>query len=111
MAKFNAVTSAQVRRKGRQRKEALPVERKAYSIEQFCQAHNLSRTGYYALKAKKMGPAETQLTPRGKIFITEEAAQAWRVRITPALEIDVPAVKPTTKGEKKFGRIAVDAHA
>jgi hypothetical protein len=52
------------------------LDRGAYSIPEFCAAHRFSRSHYYALKRRGLGPAETRLGIR--VVITIEAAIRWR---------------------------------
>jgi hypothetical protein len=56
----------------------LPVERAAYTLKEFCQAHRISRAFYYELKEQGKGPVESRLSPRGKIIISVESAARWR---------------------------------
>lgn len=72
----------------RQPKPQLPLQRKASTIPVFCQEHGFSRSTYYNLKKKGLAPAETQLTPGGKKFITEESAAAWRAKYTAGSGVD-----------------------
>src|SRR5262245_58885294 len=53
-------------------------ERKAFTIDEFCWAHAISRAHYYVLKAHDLGPDEMRVL--GKIIITAEAAARWRKR-------------------------------
>jgi hypothetical protein len=48
----------------------------AYSIPQFCAAHNISESFYFKLQRQGLGPAEMRLGTR--VLITQEAAQQWR---------------------------------
>ena len=48
----------------------------AYSIRQFCKAHNISESFYYRLRAQGLGPRE--LRALDKVVISIEAAEAWR---------------------------------
>lgn len=52
----------------------------AFSIQEFCDAHRISKSQYYELKRLGLGPAETRLLD--KIIITQESAAAWRRRHT-----------------------------
>jgi hypothetical protein len=60
----------------RQEQKATPVETLAYSIPEFCKAHNISVAHYYVLKQRGLGPVEMQLGRRR--LISREAAVAWR---------------------------------
>jgi hypothetical protein len=48
----------------------------AYSIPQFCAAHNISESFYFKLQRQGLGPAEMRLGTR--VLITQEAAEHWR---------------------------------
>jgi hypothetical protein len=52
----------------------------AYSIEEFCRRHSMSRSTYYELKAKGDGPREGHVLSR--ILITKEEAKEWRRKIS-----------------------------
>ena len=52
----------------------------AYSILQFCEAHNLSRATFYNLLRDKKAPAIMKVGRR--TLITAEAAKAWREKMT-----------------------------
>jgi hypothetical protein len=54
----------------------------AYTIAEFCKAHRISRSTYYVLKNRGLGPDETHLLDR--IIITKESAAAWRRKRTAA---------------------------
>jgi hypothetical protein len=54
----------------------------AYTVREFCTAHRISRSHYYVLKARGLGPDEAELL--GRIIITKEAAAAWRRKRTAA---------------------------
>jgi len=55
-------------------------EQDAYSISDFCQAHDISRPLFYALKAQGQAPETMRLGRR--CLITKEAAAQWRARMT-----------------------------
>jgi hypothetical protein len=48
----------------------------AYSIPDFCRRHSITRTLYYTLKRKGLGPREIRLG--GRVLISKEAAADWR---------------------------------
>jgi len=52
------------------------VERAAYSIAEFCQAHRISRSKFYQLRADGTGPRLMLVDTR--VLITVEAAADWR---------------------------------
>jgi hypothetical protein len=49
----------------------------AFTIQEFCDAHRISRSRYFELKKLGLGPAEKRVL-NNKIIITQEAAAAWR---------------------------------
>jgi hypothetical protein len=51
-------------------------ERCAFTISEFCSAHRISRSKFYLLKNKGLGPRITDVD--GKQIITIEDAAAWR---------------------------------
>jgi hypothetical protein len=55
------------------------AELDAYSIEEFCRRHSISRSTYYSLKEVGKGPAEGHAL--GRVLITKESALAWRKKI------------------------------
>jgi hypothetical protein len=57
----------------------LPVEKAAYTVPEFCVAHRMSLSAYYALKAKGLGPDETDV---GRNVVTYENAAKWRRKRT-----------------------------
>jgi hypothetical protein len=70
----------------------------AYSIEEFCRIHGISRSLYYTLKRAGQGPIEMQL--RSRKVISAEAAAAWR-REREAAEQPGP-VEPTAPARRAF---------
>lgn len=48
----------------------------AFSIEQFCKSHNISRAQYYNLRKEGRGPREMKVD--GKPRISIESAADWR---------------------------------
>ncbi len=52
------------------------LDRAAYTIPEFCAAHRFSRSHYYNLKGRGLGPDEIRLGDR--VLITVEAAIRWR---------------------------------
>ena len=55
-------------------------ETQAFTISQFCAAHNLPRTAYY--KLLKEGQAPVVMKVGRRRLITAEAAQSWREKMT-----------------------------
>jgi hypothetical protein len=61
-----------------------PGEKAAFTIDEFCAAHGISRTTFYHLRRSGAGPREMHIPPRPgarvgtKILISAEAAAAWR---------------------------------
>ena len=60
----------------KQRRDLSKVPVAAYSVQEFCDAHRISRSKYYELKAKGLTPDEMDLDGSTKISI--EAAARWR---------------------------------
>jgi hypothetical protein len=59
------------------RKISGAVERAAYTISEFCDAHRISRAHYYNLKKLGQAPDEARAGDR-TVIITFEAAARWR---------------------------------
>lgn len=53
--------------------------RKAYSVDEFCRDHGISRASYYNLRKAGRGPQEMKIGSR--TLVSEEAATAWRRRM------------------------------
>jgi hypothetical protein len=53
------------------------MEQLAYSIDEFCGLHRLSRTSLYRLWRQGIGPAYIKIN--SKILISKESAQRWRL--------------------------------
>ncbi len=62
---------------GYPRKISGAVERAAYTINEFCDAHRISRAHYYNLKRLGQSPDEARAGDR-TVIITMEAAARWR---------------------------------
>ena len=60
----------------RKRRNLSKVQLAAYGIQEFCDAHRISRSKYYELKAKGLSPDEMDVDGSTKISI--EAAARWR---------------------------------
>lgn len=69
---------------------SLPVL-SAYSITQFCEAHNLSRSGFYNLLKIGHGPAIMKVGRR--TLISLEAATAWRRKMEIAIGSEMGGVQ------------------
>jgi hypothetical protein len=63
-------------RAGRKKPSPPLEELKAYSIGQFCQAHNISVDTYFRMQRHSHGPATMKVGQR--TLISAEAAAAWR---------------------------------
>jgi hypothetical protein len=59
----------------------------AFTIQEFCDAHRISRAQYYELKKLGLGPREARALD--KIIITRESATEWRAARTEAERGDV----------------------
>lgn len=57
-----------------------PVETRALSIAQFCQAYGISRASFYNLK--KSGNAPAILNVGRRPLITNAAAESWEAAMT-----------------------------
>jgi hypothetical protein len=57
-----------------------PFEKLAFSIQEFCELHSLSKAHYYNLRRRGLGPAEAKLGTR--VIVTAEAARTWREQLT-----------------------------
>jgi hypothetical protein len=55
------------------------MDRQAYSIQEFCSRHSLSRAGFYNLL--KAGLAPTTMVVGRRRLISEESAAEWRRRM------------------------------
>jgi len=53
-----------------------PAPTAMFSIASFCEAHGISQSFYFQLKAEGRGPRELHLGAR--VFITFESAERWR---------------------------------
>jgi hypothetical protein len=52
----------------------------AYSIEEFCRRHSISRASYFNLRKAGKGPREGHAL--GRVLITKESAHDWREMIS-----------------------------
>lgn len=52
------------------------IDKKAYSIDEFCRAHGISRAFYYKLKSVGKAPVEMAVGTRR--LISDESGAAWR---------------------------------
>jgi hypothetical protein len=76
------------------RKGSPTPEHKASTIEEFCQAHRISRATFYILKKMGKAPRITRLPicnpftgkPNAKQIITNEDASVWRKAMSEASE-------------------------
>jgi hypothetical protein len=56
------------------------VDLAAYSIEEFCRRHSISRSTYYNLRKAGKGPTESHVM--GRVIITKESALEWRQMVS-----------------------------
>jgi len=63
-------------RRGRPRKSDPAISPAAYSVSQFCEAHNISEAFYYRLRRAGLGPRVMRVGAR--TLISHEAAARWR---------------------------------
>jgi hypothetical protein len=54
---------------------AAGIQRRSFSIPQFCARNDLSEGFYRKLRKLKLGPRETRVLDR--VFVTEENETAW----------------------------------
>lgn len=70
-------------------KPEIPVVMLAFTVQQFCASHGLSRGQYYNLKKQGRGPREMKVDSRPRI--SAEAAAEWRRRMEAEAEVSVAA--------------------
>jgi hypothetical protein len=71
-------------KKGRTAADLTGVPAASFSINQFCQRHDISRGKYFGMRRLGLGPVEMRLGP-GTVRITREAELDWqRAREHPA---------------------------
>jgi hypothetical protein len=70
------------------RKISNPIGRCAFSVDEFCEAHRISRAHYYNLRKLGLGPDEARAGDR--VIITVEAAAHWRKQRTAASKRSSP---------------------
>jgi hypothetical protein len=66
------------RRRGDPKQGRAPplLERAAYTIREFCDAHRISKSTFYNLRKQGLSPEEAHV--RDRVIITMEAAARWR---------------------------------
>jgi hypothetical protein len=52
----------------------------AYSIQEFCRRHSISRSTYHLMQKEGSGPVEGHA--KNRVLISKESALAWRQKIT-----------------------------
>jgi hypothetical protein len=57
-----------------------PADLDAYSIEEFCRRHSISRSTYYLIQSEGTGPDEGHV--KNRVVISKESALEWRQKIT-----------------------------
>ena len=67
------------------------MTRQAWTIDEFCQAHAISRATFYNLQKRNMGPRVMHVG--AKRLVSEAAAAEWRDQMERAVE-----QKPTGSG-------------
>jgi hypothetical protein len=74
---YMSSTSSQSKKKRKRKGRPVSVTgRKAFSVSEFCDRHNLSRAFFYELKKQGKAPRVTELG--AKRLITEEDETTWR---------------------------------
>ena len=56
------------------------IGREAFTIDEFCFSHGISRATFYNLQ--KDGEAPDTIRARGRVLISAESARRWRKRLT-----------------------------
>jgi hypothetical protein len=74
------VTGCAPANKPKKKRRVLGPPTHAFTVQEFCDTHRISRTRYYELKKLGLGPREKSVL--GKIIITQEAAADWRRKDT-----------------------------
>ena len=54
------------------------VERAGKSIAEFCAAYGISRATFANWRKDGLGPACTQVVPRGRVLITQASEDQWK---------------------------------
>jgi hypothetical protein len=83
----DASSSAQIKKLKQKRKEEKEKKKRrkrrdrgppslAFKVQEFCDAHRISRAHYYNLRRQGLAPDETDVG--GAVIITTEAASRWR---------------------------------
>src|SRR5262245_21197394 len=87
---LSSARSKGIRKKRKKRKRIMPrappPDAGAFTVDDFCALHRLSRAMYYKLNKRGKGPREIRLG--AKILISREAAAEWRR----ALEAETAAI-------------------
>lgn len=55
------------------------MERQAYTVDEFCQAHRICRASFYNLLKSGRGPKTMKVG--GRTLVTIEAATEWRAKM------------------------------
>lgn len=72
---FMSTSTSKKRRKRKSRRVSV-TGRKAFTIDEFCQRHGISRAFFYKLKNQGKAPRVTEID--AKRLIMEESETAWR---------------------------------
>ncbi len=59
--------------------QSIPPETAATTVDEFCQAHRISRASFYNYLKAGQGPAVMKVG--GRTLVSNEAAAAWRRRM------------------------------
>jgi hypothetical protein len=70
------ITGRKTKTSTRQRRDLSKVPPAAYSVQEFCDNHRISRSKFYELREKGLTPDEMLVDGRRKISV--EAAARWR---------------------------------
>ena len=78
----------------------------AYTIDEFCTAHRISKATLYGLREQGRGPDVIRTGDRG-LIISREAAQQWRLSLGAAWEVSTD----DSDRSRQNARGLSDAHA
>jgi hypothetical protein len=72
----------------------------AYSIEEFCRRHSISRSTYFVMRDDGTGPVEGHA--KNRVLISKESALAWRQKITEPTPTELnDNLTPAQRAKKK----------
>jgi hypothetical protein len=83
------------------------IERASWTVDEFCDRHDISRTTYFQLKKDRRGPREMRLG--GTIRISLEAERDWRLAREQLDAVDRASIERLRKRGRKAGRAAAES--